>query len=81
MKQKNFENVLMFALVAGCVIHPLSAALGLLVLLSSQAAERFFTRNVSDSDRSAIAALKVDMKKISEVQQKAGLAKAFGAQA
>lgn len=77
----DFQKVLIIALVAGCVLHPASSAIGLMIVLSSQVADRYFTRNISDPERKAIASLKTDIEKIHAIQQKDGLAKAFGPRA
>jgi hypothetical protein len=74
----DFQKLLVTALVCGSVLHPASSVVGLLIVCSAQIAERYFTRNVSDKDRQALASLKVDVEKLSLVQQKDGLAKAFG---
>lgn len=71
------HDALIVALVAGCVLHPASSAVGLLILFGSEATNRYFTRNISDPERRAIAQLKTEVEKISVVQQKEGLAKAF----
>lgn len=74
----DFQKLLILALVAGSAIHPASAAAGLFILASSQIAERYFTRNISDKDRQAIASLKIELEKVALAHQKENLSKAFG---
>lgn len=76
----DFHEVIVAVLVAGCVVHPAAAAAGLLILALKHAAEKYFTRNISDQDRKTISALKAELEKVSSIQQKEGLAKAFGGQ-
>lgn len=78
LSQRTFENSLIFALVGACMFNPAAAAAGLLILLSSQVAERYFTRNISDADRDRIQILKAEVEKHAVIIQKDGLAKAFG---
>jgi hypothetical protein len=77
----DFQKFLILALVAGCVLHPASAAAGLLIVFASQVVDKYFTRNIADSERKIIESLKGDVKKLSEEQQKIGLSKAFGGRA
>lgn len=81
LPQIDFDKTMIVLLVAGCVIHPGSAAAGLLILASAKTAERYFTKNISDQDRRVIATIKADVDKISAIQQKDGLVKAFGVRA
>lgn len=74
----NFQKILIAGLVCGCLFHPASSAVGLLFILAGEAAERYFTRNISDKDRQALGQLKAEVEKVAAVQQKDGLAKAFG---
>lgn len=74
----DFQKVLIFGLVLGCVLHPASSAAGLLIIFAAQIAERYFTRNISDPDRQAIAKLKADVDKVGKLQAEQNLAKAFG---
>jgi hypothetical protein len=73
----DFQKFLIVALVAGCVLHPASSAIGLLIVFGAQVADKYFTRNISDSDRRALDSVKADIEKINKVQQKESLAKAF----
>lgn len=77
----DFQKGLIVFLSVGCIVHPASSAIGLLIVCGAGIADRYFTRNVSDQDRRSIAALKADLDKIRDTQQKDGLAKAFGARA
>lgn len=77
LTQKNFENILIFFLVAGCICSPLDSAFGLFFILLAQCAERFFTKNISDSDRSELQTLKSEVEKHADTLRKQGLAKAF----
>lgn len=78
ISQKNFENILIFVLVAACMFHPAAAAAGLALILASQTAERYFTKNISDKDRQMIGELSQAVTKHSEILSKQGLAQAFG---
>lgn len=80
LTQKNFENILIFFLVAGCMYKPADCAWALLFIVCSQGAERFFTRNVSDKDREAFRSLKAEVEKHTAALQKENLSKAFGGQ-
>ena len=75
--QRNFENTLIFGLVGACMFHPASSAAGILILVLSQVAERYFTRNVSDSDRDQIAKIRTEVSKHSEFINKDAITKAF----
>lgn len=79
LTQKNFENILIFFLVAGCIVNPYGSALAILIILGAQASERYFTRNVSDADRDQIKALKLKLDEHAEFIKKENVTKAFGA--
>ena len=79
-----FYQLLSALLAGGCLIHPASSAVGLLVVCSAQLAERFFTRNVTDDDRLEIKSLggeiqllKSEMHKLKLKSDQESLSKAF----
>ena len=79
-----FHQVLALALTVGCLTHPASSAVGLLIVCASQITERYFTRNITDADRTELeatkadlAGVKADVVKLKESTNKAGIAQAF----
>jgi hypothetical protein len=80
MSQRNFENALIFGLVGASMFHPAAACFALLIVFAHQAAERYFTRNIADKERLAIANLTSEVTKHAELLRKQGIAKAFGGQ-
>lgn len=73
-----FMQIMTIMLVCGCLFHPAASAVGLVVIFTFQIAEKYFTRNISDTDRKQLFTLKLDLEKIAQAQQKESLAKAFG---
>jgi len=65
-------------LVAGCVFHPAASALGLLIILAYQLADKYLSSNISDKDRAEIAVMKAELAKVKQAQQTSDLSKAFG---
>lgn len=81
MKWFDFHKFIITVLVVGAVLSPYAAALALLIFFGHQTAEKYFTKNISDSDRRQIDALKVDVQKLAEQKKKDGLAQAFAPRA
>lgn len=74
---KYFSEIIIVALICGCVFSPYASALALLVISAAKLLERYFTRNISDDDRKDIQSLKSDHQKLKDKVDKEGLAKAF----
>lgn len=72
-----FFEIMTAALVAGSLFQPFASAIGLLIIFSAKIAEKYFTRNISDSDRRDIQSIKAEQIEIKLKVEREGLAKAF----
>lgn len=72
-----FFEGLGIVLVLGCLLSPIASAFGLLVVCSAKLGDKYFTRNIADSDRLEIQALKSEHLKLKTKVEQEGLAKAF----
>lgn len=77
MPRLDFEKAVILILACGCVVHPASAALGLIAAIAAREASSFWKKSEGRAAAASVE-LKAEVARLRERLEKDSLAKAFG---